>query len=182
MLNRASSNKKFVDEFVYELGVRAESIEARKKIDALMLTDSEWDHVGMFFSLLHHLDKAQHAFSAAQTPTLFNAIPAIEALHMAWSSHANKLKYNSFKDALCATTAKLNEYYEKTADSDARILVMLLHPEYKMTYFKKNWNKSLQKEVLELGQNVFKEHYELLRQAATTLQMSSSQPPKQHKT
>ena len=42
----------FVDEFVYELGVRIDSIEARKKIDALALTETEWDRIGIFCSLL----------------------------------------------------------------------------------------------------------------------------------
>jgi hypothetical protein len=61
-----------------------------------------------------------------QTPTLFNAIPAIETLHAAWASRAEKNKYRSFKDALNAATAKLNSYYEKTADSDAHILAMCM--------------------------------------------------------
>jgi len=71
-----------------------------------------------------HADKAQQAFLSVQTPTLFNAIPAIETLHAAWASQAKKIKYKSFKDALNAAMAKLNEYYKKTADSDAHILAM----------------------------------------------------------
>jgi hypothetical protein len=59
-----------------------------------------------------------------QTLTLFNAIPAIETLHAAWANRAEKPKYWSFQDALNAATAKLNKYYEKTADSDAHILAM----------------------------------------------------------
>jgi len=59
-----------------------------------------------------------------QTPTLFNAIPAIETLHAAWASRAERVKYRSFKDALDAAMAKLNEYYKKTAESDAHILAM----------------------------------------------------------
>jgi len=71
-----------------------------------------------------HADKAQQAFSSVQTPTLFNAIPAIETLHAAWSSRANKYKYGAFKNALDAAATKLNGYYEKTAESDAHILAM----------------------------------------------------------
>lgn len=37
---------------MYELGVRTENIEAQKKIDALALTQTEWDRVGTFCSLL----------------------------------------------------------------------------------------------------------------------------------
>jgi hypothetical protein len=71
-----------------------------------------------------HADRAQQAFSSVQILTLFNAIPAIEMMHAAWTGRAEKLKYFPFKDALNAATAKLNEYYEKTADSDAHILAM----------------------------------------------------------
>ena len=105
-------------------------------------SDAEWDHVGMFCALLsvslsnvclavthmccQHTDKAQQAFSSAQTPTLFNTIPAIETLHAAWASRVEKFKYRSFKDALNAAMVKLNEYYQKTADSDAHILAMCM--------------------------------------------------------
>jgi hypothetical protein len=37
---------------------------------------------------------------------------------------ATKEKYTPFKDALKAATAKLEEYYQKTAESDAHILTM----------------------------------------------------------
>jgi hypothetical protein len=73
---------------------------------------------------LKHADKAQQAFSSDRAPSLFNAIPAIETLHAAWSSRAEKNKYHAFKPALDAATTKLNGYYQKTAESDAHILVM----------------------------------------------------------
>ena len=71
-----------------------------------------------------HADKAQQAFSAAKIPLLHNALPAVEALHAAWSKRAEKWKYAVFKDALDAATQKLNDYYQKTAESDAHILAM----------------------------------------------------------
>jgi hypothetical protein len=55
---------------------------------------------------------------------LDNALFAIEALHAAWMKWATKKKYTPFKDALKAATAKLKEYYQKTAESDAHILTM----------------------------------------------------------
>ena len=42
----------FVNEFVYELGVHTENLEACKKIDALMLSELEWECVSMFCTLL----------------------------------------------------------------------------------------------------------------------------------
>jgi hypothetical protein len=39
-------------------------------------------------------------------------------------TRAEKSKYRTFKNALDAAADKLNEYYEKTAESDAHILAM----------------------------------------------------------
>ncbi|KAI9432041.1 hypothetical protein F5148DRAFT_1155043, partial [Russula earlei] len=125
-------------------------------------------------SLLSHANKAQQAFSSVQTPTLFHAIPAIKTLHAAWSSQAERFKYHTFKPALDTATAKLNNYHQKMADSDAHILVMLLHPEQKMNHFKKHWDLEPQEEVLTLAQHAFKEHYEQLQ---TTLSMMCTTTP-----
>jgi len=74
--------------------------------------------------LHQHADKAQQAFSFSKTPSLHNALPAIEALYAAWSNRAEKEKYSPFREALNAATTKLDEYYQKTASSDAHILAM----------------------------------------------------------
>jgi hypothetical protein len=77
-----------------------------------------------------HADNAQQAFSSEQTSTLQLAIPALEALHRAWSSRAERLKYERFADALESACTKVDEYYEKTTESPAYIMAMsmLLHP------------------------------------------------------
>ena len=67
---------------------------------------------------------AQQAFSAATVPTLYNALPAIEALHASWYKRIDRVKYAPFKDALITATIKLDEYYTKTSASDAHILAM----------------------------------------------------------
>lgn len=59
-----------------------------------------------------------------KTPTLHNALPAIEILHAAWTKAAAKHKYHAFAEALEAATEKLDEYYQKTAASDAHIMAM----------------------------------------------------------
>jgi hypothetical protein len=66
----------------------------------------------------------QQAFSSDQTSTLHYAIPALEALHKAWSSRAERAKYERFAPALEAACVKIDEYYEKTTDSPAYIMVM----------------------------------------------------------
>ena len=73
---------------------------------------------------LQYADEAQQAFSASATPTLFNALPAVEALHASWTKAMGKEKYEAFHEALDAAMTKLDEYYTKTAASDAHIIAM----------------------------------------------------------
>jgi hypothetical protein len=71
-----------------------------------------------------HADQAQHAFLSHKATTLHLAIPALEQLHKAWSSHAERIKYEHFATALQAGCDKIDEYYEKTTDSPAYIIAM----------------------------------------------------------
>jgi hypothetical protein len=84
----------------------------------------------MQFSLtpIQHADNAQQSFSSDQVSTLHLAIPALEALHKAWSTHAERSKYDPFIAALNAACTKIDNYYEKTMDSPAYIMAMrMLH-------------------------------------------------------
>ncbi|KIK78221.1 hypothetical protein PAXRUDRAFT_164595, partial [Paxillus rubicundulus Ve08.2h10] len=151
MIDRAEKNEKFVDIFVYELGLQADSIVKRQKIDELKLTEEEWGQVKLFTGLLAHADNAQQSFSSDKGPTLQHALPALEALHKAWSKHAEAARYKPFQEGLTATTDKIMDYYEHTADSDAYTytLIILLDPSQKDVYFKKYWGKELHAQVLK---------------------------------
>lgn len=63
-------------------------------------------------------------FSANKKTTLHLAIPALEALHKAWSTRATSEKYSFFHLALEAAAEKVNEYYEKTNNTDAYVVAM----------------------------------------------------------
>jgi len=69
-------------------------------------------------------DAAQQAFSSDTVPTLHNALPALEALHQAWSSCIGHDKYSDFTDALHTGTEKIGQYYELTANSHAYTMAM----------------------------------------------------------
>ena len=73
---------------------------------------------------VQYADNAQHAFSSDQAPTLHLALPALEALHKAWSSRRAHVKYLGFIAALDAGLAKITQYYDRTADSDAYTFAM----------------------------------------------------------
>jgi hypothetical protein len=71
-----------------------------------------------------HANNAQQAFSSEQVSTLHLAIPALEALHRAWSTRADRPKYERFVTALQAACTKIDEYYEKTTETPAYIMAM----------------------------------------------------------
>ena len=75
-------------------------------------------------SLQQHADDAQQAFSAATIPTLQHALPALEKLYTSWDKAATKIRYRTFVPALTAGMAKLNTYYQRSAESDAHIMAM----------------------------------------------------------
>lgn len=57
-------------------------------------------------------------------PTLHLALPALNALHKAWTSQHNRAKYQAFVDVLDVGLAKIEQYYDRTADSKAYMFAM----------------------------------------------------------
>jgi hypothetical protein len=51
-------------------------------------------------------------------------LPALEALHKAWSKWVGREKYGDFIPALSAGLAKIEEYYDRTSDSNAYTFAM----------------------------------------------------------
>ncbi|KAG6870481.1 hypothetical protein C0995_012706 [Termitomyces sp. Mi166 len=154
MLDRADKNQEHINTFVDELRWEETDSSKRNKIHALKLDEEEWKQVSSFTDLLMHANNAQQAFLSDHVSTLHLAIPALEALYRAWSSRANHAKYAAFTPALQATCQKINDYYEKTTNSPAYIMAMILDPREKMSYFKKHWPKDLHVKVLKCVREV----------------------------
>jgi len=154
MLDWAERKKDCVDAFVDELRWEEQDSTKRDKIRELKLTSEEWVRVNTFLGLLSHADNAQQAFSSNNISTFHLAIPALEALYRAWSSRADRLKYLPFAPALRAACEKIDEYYEKTTESPAYIMSMILNPKEKMDYFKKHWSVDLQEDVVKCAEEV----------------------------
>ena len=76
---------------------------------------------------MKHADDAQQAFSSGSRPSLHYAIPAIETMYTASQNASLKPRYAPFVPALEAAMEKLNEYYKRTAESDAHIIAMGSH-------------------------------------------------------
>ncbi|KAG6913735.1 hypothetical protein DXG01_004673 [Tephrocybe rancida] len=170
MLRRALLLRKCLNDFLSKIQCEEPSYDKCNKLDALMLSKDEWEHVRKFVKVLDLPDRAQQAFSAENVPTLHNGIPALEALHSAWSSLKDYTRYSEFWEALTAGLEKIEAYYEKTADS-------LLDSNTKMMHFKKHWSTGLQDEILASAKKIFKERYIDMYGSETALQ---TQPTSSH--
>ncbi|KAF8222675.1 hypothetical protein L208DRAFT_1321119, partial [Tricholoma matsutake] len=133
--------------------------EAKRPIDDLFLSDAEWERIGLFNDLLAHTDNAQQAFSSDKGSTLHLALPALEALHKAWTKRAERVKYIDFIPALNAGLAKITEYYDHTADSDAYTFAMLLDPSQKMEHIHKYWGQEKLESILKEAEETYKQLY-----------------------
>jgi hypothetical protein len=51
-------------------------------------------------------------------------LPSLEKMHASWEKAASKTRYKSFVLALSAGMAKLDEYYQQSAESDMHIMAM----------------------------------------------------------
>ncbi|KAJ7926843.1 hypothetical protein B0H13DRAFT_2653724 [Mycena leptocephala] len=116
----------FVDAFVLKITREEKEPVKSKKLQSLLLSESEWARVKTFVGLLGYADAARQAFSCDVGPSMRLAIPALESLHPRLRNPGNKLAHVDFEPALTAGINKIAEYYDKV-DSDAYIFCMS-HP------------------------------------------------------
>ncbi|KAG0700115.1 hypothetical protein DFH29DRAFT_876804 [Suillus ampliporus] len=104
-----------------------------------------------------HADNAQQAFSTDQGPTLHLALPALEVLWKAWSTRCGREKYADFQDGLTAGVAKISGYHEKSVDSNAYIIAMLLYPLQKANHIHQYWGEDLYHNALAHAKDIYYE-------------------------
>lgn len=170
-----------MDSFIFDISYEEKDRDKRDKLSALQLTEAEWDRIDLFQNVLQmttsscfalrqlitcgqSAQNAQHAFSADLRSTLHLAIPALEKLHAEWTAKSAQPKYSVFHDALGEALSKVDEYYQKTSNSNSYMFAMgtricrlvvpflielssVLDPRKKLSYFEKHWPKALQKEA-----------------------------------
>ncbi|KAG6852135.1 hypothetical protein C0991_002699 [Blastosporella zonata] len=177
MLDRAETLKEFVEPFLHYIAGDEKDRKRRQKLSDLIPTKKEWIRVSLFLKLLTRAENAQQAFSTDQGPTLHLAIPALEALHAAWSKCRNQSKYSDFFPALDAAIEKVSEYYNKTSESEVYTFSMLLDPSKKATHLQKYWGQELTKKALTQAEGTYKARYIEMygdgRTAAPTSQKSA---------
>ncbi|RXW12193.1 hypothetical protein EST38_g13661 [Candolleomyces aberdarensis] len=151
---------KYLNCFLVEISSEESNVEGQRKLLALRITEEEWSRITELLALLKHADRAQQVFSSENKPCLSNGLPALEKLHMAWSSRTKKAKYAQFKPALDAGVRKIEEYYSKTSLADAYTMTMILDPNIKTHHFKKNWGQDLELDVRKEAEGIFQKRWE----------------------
>lgn len=86
-----------------------------------------WCHIIYVLMLQKLADYAQQSFSSDHGPSLHHTLPSLEALHKTWSVWLKQNNYWPFHLALVVAIEKIEEYYEKTAGTDAFNLAMCMH-------------------------------------------------------
>ena len=125
---------------MFEIAEDEKDWDKRDKLLALQLADDEWERIDLFLRVLQVLfvylrvspkltvlksaQDAQHAFSADFRSTLPLTIPALEKLHAEWTANATQDKYSVFHDALNEALLKVDEYYQKTSNSNSYMFAM----------------------------------------------------------
>ncbi|KAG6834676.1 hypothetical protein H0H93_008099, partial [Arthromyces matolae] len=150
---------KFIKPFIDELIREEKDRKKRLKLMELYPTSKEWSRVTLLIDLLTHADNAQQAFSSDQGPSLHLAIPALESLHKAWSSRISRDKYKDFRKGLQAGLDKIEQYYDRTAESQVYTFAMLLDPSEKTEYLKKYWGDDLTKKAVDQAEEMYKARY-----------------------
>ena len=69
-------------------------------------------------------DDAQQSFLSSKYPTLAYVLPALKKLFQQWTKHRQRDDYKRYYKALDAGLAVVEEYYERTEDSDTFIMGM----------------------------------------------------------
>ncbi|KLO04286.1 cytochrome P450 [Schizopora paradoxa] len=174
MLLRALETKDYFKKFIKALAKSEKDASKREKIKNLRVSEDEWTTIGKMCALLEFADDAQHAFSSDNQPTLHKALPVLEELHKEWESRIDNPAYHEFEDALRAGCEKVDEYYRKTADSDALTFSMLLNPTQKGEYFKKYWGEELALDAEARAEEIFSIRWKELHENGAPLAASQT--------
>jgi hypothetical protein len=91
---------------------------------------SVWEVLPAIESLIEHLDNMKQKYTQSSHTEISTSI------NLAWS--------------------KLDEYYKKLDDSPAYAAALILHPQYRLDYFKESWKKHLKKYLDPMKRSVRK--------------------------
>ncbi|KAF9228572.1 hypothetical protein BS17DRAFT_655048, partial [Gyrodon lividus] len=106
---------------------------------AFMFKRANWERINDTCIIISDANNIQHYFSYELQPTLWHAIPAFEELQTAWEAKHDAPKYALFREAIERGLTKVGKYYNKFDNKPVYMLVLILHPYYKLAYIKMAW-------------------------------------------
>ncbi|KAG0692352.1 hypothetical protein DFH29DRAFT_791511, partial [Suillus ampliporus] len=102
----------------------------------LVLVNHEWEIIEQLQDILKILKDTTSFFSCA-TPNLVTVIPVMDLIYDKLTSYfCNKKYVPTTCSAAHSAKETLNRYYELTDHSEVYHIAMILHPCYKLIYFK----------------------------------------------
>ncbi|THU80506.1 hypothetical protein K435DRAFT_695561, partial [Dendrothele bispora CBS 962.96] len=135
--------------------------KGKTKLSHLQLSNNEWGLLEEIKPILQWFKIASKRVSASARPLLHTVIPIIDTLTdnllkvcSDWS------KSPQTRAGAAKAIAVLNKYYSKTDDSIMYKAAMIMHPRYKMKYFKDaKWEQSWINMAKTSTQEFFATHY-----------------------
>jgi hypothetical protein len=138
-------------------------IQYAEDLEEDLLTEEDWQQLEIIVEVLKpfhvitvHLEgRAEEGHHGS----VWEVLPAIESLieHL----DTMKLKYpqcshSEISISINLAWSKLDEYYKKLDDSPAYAAALILHPQYRLEYFKESWKKHLKKYLDPMKRSVRK--------------------------
>ncbi|KAG2035083.1 hypothetical protein BDR03DRAFT_868867, partial [Suillus americanus] len=120
------------------------------------LEDTEWVILQQLRDVLKILKDAMLYFSCA-TPNLVMVIPAMDHIDKMLTPYSRNKKYlPSIHSAVQLATNTLNRYYQLAKKSCTYHILMVLHPQHRLAYFKAaHWEDSWIKTAEQLMHEEF---------------------------
>jgi hypothetical protein len=131
---------------------RVPNLKSPKSYSMFKLTDGEWRLLELIRDGLREPALSCQSFSHATRPTVYRALPVIEAMQEKWERMAKNPKYTQIIPALKAGLANLRKWYRSLDNSSIYFICLVLDPRVKMAYFQTHWEEV----YLDAGQESLK--------------------------
>ncbi|KAF8162012.1 hypothetical protein BJ912DRAFT_865096 [Pholiota molesta] len=151
MLVFAVEHKKQIGDLTSDLG---------NDLRAYELTREEWKIAEDLRDTLKILKDATEFFCRG-SPSLPSVIPAMDHIDATFTKYRLSTRTNpAIKSAISTAKKTLNRYYSRTDDAEVYRIAMILHPAYKLEYFRAaNWEAEWIQTAEELVRSEFDRNY-----------------------
>ncbi|EEB96155.1 hypothetical protein MPER_04758 [Moniliophthora perniciosa FA553] len=133
------------------------------RLRPLLLSPEEWQVIQELEPILNVLERTTEEVSKEAHPLLHQVIPYIDALNSVLEKHLrNKNLLPCVRAAVARAIAVLDKYYSKTDESIMWKTAMLLHPRYKVFYFREQeWEEEWIDTAIKSACEVWQTHYKI---------------------